>query len=598
MLSEYNSNNISYVLLVGEANEVAPGVGTVGAASGETSDPIYSLLAGGDNYPDIFIGRFSAGSAARVDVQAAKSVKYERDPQIGGAWYGRASGLASSEGSPADSTRMNWVRDTLLYYEYDRVDKIHQPSATSAQIRDSVNAGRGLINYLGHGSTTSWSNPPFSVTNVNELTNNNLLPIVNSVACVVGDFAGTATCFCEAWQWAGTPEQPRGSVVHYGSSINQSWVPPTISQMEANRLLAQRKRVTAGGFFFNGSIRMMEYYGAGGDGDDMFQTWHIFGDASVPIRSDLPAELSVTHANIVSLGSNVPFAVQVARQSGGQPVAGALVCALSRSDSSVQAAGYTDASGNATLNITNSNPDTIWVTVTGHNLAPYLGHAMAAVPANVSIVPDHIPVNTTTAVTVTVTESEPPYNGIDSIVVTISGLGVNPALVETTDASGSAGFSVHPLYGELLSVTGRRIGEGFDMFRDTIWVTGGANYDLVDLLVGVPEIALYDTVAPNFGGLFEGHLEPPGYTMFITGCGIDTSATTAGEYLPIIATPTSSGSIIGAIAKAGYNVYIKNIICKQVYGTLSGTVTDDATALPLAGVRVVGLAGADTAFDV
>ncbi|MRR10440.1 hypothetical protein EG831_10280, partial [bacterium] len=427
------------------------------------SDPQYACLSGSDRYPELYVSRFSAGSAARVDVQVAKSVKYERNPLIGGAWYGRATGLASSEGTPPDYDRMNWVRDTLLYYEYDRVDQIYQPSATNTQVRDSVNAGRGLINYIGHGGTTNWVNPPFSVTDVNGLTNTDLLPVVNSVACVVGDFAGTATCFCEAWQWAGTAAQPRGSVVHYGSSINQSWVPPTISQMESARLLSQRKRVTSGGFFFNGSQRMIEYYAPATDGDEMFETWHIFGDASVPIRSDVPVQLSVGHPATVAIGPAVPFAVHVERSAGGAAVPGALVCALVRGDSSKQFTAYTDASGNATLAVTTTAVDTVYVTVTGHNLAPYEGYAIAAVPAMVTIDPDTITVNVPTAVTVTVSE---PGTGtpVPNVAVTISGYGIQPALADTTDGSGIASFNVTAPYGEVLAVRGREVGESYDMF--------------------------------------------------------------------------------------------------------------------------------------
>jgi len=385
--NEYDTNHPSYVLLVGEATEVAPGVGTEGTANGETSDPIYSLLAGADNYPDIFIGRFSAGSAAHVDVQVAKSISYERTPQIGGTWYGTAVGIASNEDggtSIYDSTRMNWLRDTLLTYGYTAVDKMYQGTldGTAEAITNSVNAGRGLVNYIGHGSQTSWASINYTVFDVQTLANDNLLPVVNSVACVVGDFAGTDECFCEAWQWAGTADLPTGSVVHYGSSINQSWVPPCLSQREATNLIAKGIQVTAGGFFYNGSCRMMEICADSLDpAIDMFQAWHIFGDASVPIRTAVPKQLAVTHSVMIPVAPGVDLPVHVGLQGSGTPVAMALVCATLKSDTLFQSTGYTNVSGDVILPITTSQIDSMFITVTGFNLAPYEGIVPVIAPA-------------------------------------------------------------------------------------------------------------------------------------------------------------------------------------------------------------------------
>ena len=38
--------------------------------------------------------------------------------------------------------------------------------------------------------------------------------------------------------------------------------------------------------------------------------------------------------------------------------------------------GYTDAQGEAILSINPTTPDTMWVTVTGHNYIPYEGYAI------------------------------------------------------------------------------------------------------------------------------------------------------------------------------------------------------------------------------
>ena len=59
---------------------------------------------------------------------------------------------------------------------------------TPSSVATVVNAGTGIINYTGHGSDMSWGTTGFSVSDVNNLYNENLLPFIWSVACVNGNF--------------------------------------------------------------------------------------------------------------------------------------------------------------------------------------------------------------------------------------------------------------------------------------------------------------------------------------------------------------------------------------------------------------------------
>ncbi|UCG43094.1 MAG: hypothetical protein JSU73_00310, partial [candidate division WOR-3 bacterium] len=51
--------------------------------------------------------------------------------------------------------------------------------------------------------------------------------------------------------------------------------------------------------------------------------------------------------------------------------------AAAKLDTTVFAAGYTDANGQVTLTVNNLAPDSVYITVTGHDLEPYLGAALA-----------------------------------------------------------------------------------------------------------------------------------------------------------------------------------------------------------------------------
>jgi len=373
--NKYDTEGVTWVLLVGNATDVTPHDGTSGDAPGNAADPDYAWLAGSDNYPDAFISRFSANNATDVDNQVARSVNYERYPQDGGAWYHKACGIASDEGDPADSTRANWLRDTLLAYTYTHVDKIYQPSGTTSDITNAVNDGRSIINYIGHGNETEWQSVTFTTNDVDALSNTDMLPFVFSVACLVGAFDDVSECLMESWVWAGTPSAPKGGIASYGASISQSWVPPCDCQNHAMGLLKREEALTIGGMAFNGAMYMLDVHGSAEL--DMYETWHIFGDASIDLRTDIPDTLDVTHDSEVSPEPST-FTVTVKDNDGATEIEDALVCVwIYTQTPELHKAAYTDAAGSVSFDIDPDNVnDTMWITVTKHNYKPYEGYAL------------------------------------------------------------------------------------------------------------------------------------------------------------------------------------------------------------------------------
>ncbi len=275
----YDTSDLAFVLLVGDGAQVD----TLSSAGG-ASDPSYSLLAGSDHYPEIMVGRFSAETAAHVDTQVQRTIEYETMPASTQAWFKKGMGIGSNQG-PGDDGEMDYehldnIRLDLLAHEYTVVDQIYDPSGTASQVTTGLNNGRGIINYTGHGSTTAWSSTGFSNSNVNALQNNGMLPFICSVACVNGEFDGP-TCFGEAWLRATNSGQPSGAICAYMSSINQSWNPPMVAQDEFVDLLMAEAYSSIGALMYAGSCLMIDEEGAGGE--DMFDTWIIFGDPSVRV---------------------------------------------------------------------------------------------------------------------------------------------------------------------------------------------------------------------------------------------------------------------------------------------------------------------------
>ncbi|MDD4224185.1 MAG: C25 family cysteine peptidase [Candidatus Cloacimonetes bacterium] len=349
---------LSFVLLVGDHAQV-PAL----FYSGGGADPVLALVDGTDSYPDIFVGRLSATTAAEVTTQVSKIITSEKGMGSTATWIDNATGIASNQGPGDDGEydyqHLNNIRTDLLAYGYSPVDQIYDPGATAAQVTTAINSGRGLVNYTGHGSDTSWSTTGFSNTNVAALSNGNMIPVVVSVACYNGNFTGT-TCFAEAWQ----RHTNGGSIGFYGSSIGQSWNPPMAAQDEIADLLVADAKITLGGLLFNGACKMLDDYPAGGP--EMYKTWNLFGDPTLLYRSDNPTTMAVSFDSYMDVGettsltvtTNVPYAyVGVSRGTA------------------IHGRGYANAAGVATISLSSlpSFPAEFTVTVTAHNKVTYQG---------------------------------------------------------------------------------------------------------------------------------------------------------------------------------------------------------------------------------
>ncbi len=364
--TEFASWEPSYVLLIGDAAQLP--------RYGSDSDPGYSTLVGGDNYPELFVGRFSAENATQVQTQVERTITYERDQMAGGVWPQYGMGVASNQGpgddGEYDDEHEDVIRQKLLNYGYLGVDQIYDPSGTAAQVTAGLNTGRGIVNYTGHGSQTSWGSTGFSNTHVNALVNDNMLPFIVSVACNNGTF-DSGTCFAEAWQRATNGGTPTGAIASYMSYISQSWNPPMAAQDEAVDLLVADQMRTIGGLWFNGSCLMMDEYGTSGENE--FLNWTIFGDPSIAVRTKAAQVMTVNHAGALIIGQNT-YDVSVPGVTGA-------LCAL-YADGILYGTGVTDHSGNTTI-VMDEPPATVvtlTLTVTAYNMVTVQNEVPALPP--------------------------------------------------------------------------------------------------------------------------------------------------------------------------------------------------------------------------
>lgn len=364
------SPKLAFVLLVGDSGQVPTPTSDEGAA-----DPTYGKISGDDWYPEVVIGRFSAETVAQVQTQVARSVDYEKNPLLaGGDWYARGAGIASNQGPgddfEFDNRHVRKIRTKLLNYGYASVDSIYDPFANADMVTASINQGRGIINYCGHGDYEGWGSSGFKSANVSALANDHMLPFIISVACLNGQFAGS-NCFAEAWLRATGNGIATGAVAAYMSSINQSWNPPMAAQDEANDLLVTDRARTFGSLCFNGSCLMIDQYGSAGA--PVFNTWIIFGDPSLRVRTKAPSPMLAIHPDSVT--ADTPELEVVTDCPGA-------TCGLAL-DGTLLGSAVADTNGNATVIVAGplSAGQNVTLTVTGYNRIPYIGQiAVQPVP--------------------------------------------------------------------------------------------------------------------------------------------------------------------------------------------------------------------------
>jgi len=305
----YDTGNLSFVLLVGDAEHVPPGRYEMDQELA-ASDPAYSLLAGDDSYPDVVVGRFSADTPEDVATQVERTVVYERAPATGQPWFWRGTGIGS-DGGPGDDGEMDWehianIRALLLDYGFTEVDPFYDPDEIDPQeVREALDAGRGILNFCGHGASGGWGTSTFGfgLADVDSLLNANMLPFISAVACSTGQFEGV-TCLGEAFLRATHNGQPSGAIGFFGSSVSQWWSEPMEAQDELNLLFVAEQCFSYGALCYAGCCSMMDKYGPGSA--PMFMTWHVFGDPSLRVVGSIPPPAGLAVEPYASLMAGGP----------------------------------------------------------------------------------------------------------------------------------------------------------------------------------------------------------------------------------------------------------------------------------------------------
>ncbi|MBM71507.1 MAG: hypothetical protein CL847_01810 [Crocinitomicaceae bacterium] len=396
---QYYNEGLTHVIIAGDEDQVPSELVSNSGGTGYC-DPCYSYIEGNDSYPEFFVGRLLTHNVSEMESVVERHLDYAKNPFIDEGWFNDAVGIGSNEGAgvgdegQSDWQHQNAIKDLLLDYGFDQVWEVYEGSQGGSSVSSDgtedaagspnandmktiVNKGGTVINYCGHGYHEGVATSGFNVDAVEELNNTGMYPFFMAVACCVGDFdegEGSGDCFGEVWSKATNLNGDAiGGIGGAFSSVLQSWAPPMEGQDEMNNLIVEQGaydiRHSTGSIVTHGCASMNDAYG--GQGDEMTDTWCVFGDPSTILRTAFPTQLELVHQDVYFLGSPT---MQINCNIEGTYVA------ITSGDQILGTAFVEGGVADITLSAPLSVPGEILITGTAYNSIPYQSTA-EVVPA-------------------------------------------------------------------------------------------------------------------------------------------------------------------------------------------------------------------------
>lgn len=280
---EIASLNLDSLLILGNENIVPMFSFKTRFDEFTPSDLPYALTGGnGDWIPDVDYGRFPVTGASELESIIAKIIAFE-SRQLGPVNDLRALGMASNEGmNPNDFEYLQAMLTPMqnsLGYENQLLHQ-NDPLSNANTISSAFKSGVDWVNYIGHGSGTSWPS-----INRGEYTSSDLLavgamerfPVVIDVACQNGRMNG-AKRLGESFLLASRDNQLSGAVAYFGGTVDISWDPPALMAIGINQSVAEKKWDTLYKNILEGQFHLMRNVENLDDLKDNLIWYHLQGD--------------------------------------------------------------------------------------------------------------------------------------------------------------------------------------------------------------------------------------------------------------------------------------------------------------------------------
>ncbi len=596
----YTSLGTDYVLLGGQCDyennhEVIPRMDLFYKSSGISGEPYdkdtipsdmyYSNLDGdwnfdGDNtygeiedsvdlYSDIYVGRAPCKDTNEVKIFVNKVINYERNP---------ATDYIKKVMLPAEFLYYSYWGDTVnniisnITPDFVKDIKLYQSTGnySGSMVKNTIEEGVNFSHFASHGN--AYGTAGITIQDIDELTNNSKIGLFTGISCMTGavDYVQGGDCFAEH-----IVLNPNGGGVasimntRYGWGYIPGLGPSETIDTTMFHLIYVDSILNLGKI---NSLSKEQYVPVVQlEGINGYYRWCIyelmlFGDPEMPVWTRIPDSIFTYFKKVISIEDSL-FIVSV-KDRFRNPLIGARVCIMKGKE--IYKVGRTDDSGYAILKLNQHSSGFMNITVTKDNFIPFIDSIYITEKMKIIISPDSIPINEFSNITIQVGDEY--GNAIPDIEFTIKGEEIS--LKDTTDNFGIAYFSLFPVYGESLYITGRRLKENHIIFEGRIFVYGGEEFQKHEITCGSDLINISGSLMKNIECYIKTYTKPEGHKTFIKGCGIDTFTQSYTDTLNVLFIPLKDGVIDARICKEGYNVLDYFFAVKDFKGYVSGKVID------------------------
>jgi len=322
------------------------------------SDNYYSDV-NGDEMPEIVFSRIIANNAAQLQTLISKNLNYERNPPTSATFYNKPitalgwqterwfqicsevlggffrsigkqptrinkvySGTPGTSWSTATNTAtvVNYFGTVGLGYIPMTPDSLgNWDGGTAAMVNAAINSGSFLLQHRDHGMYTGWGEPSYTTSNISSLTNTDLT-FVYSINCQTGGYHNPSGCPAEGsfvevfyrYKYNNINSGALGMVcpseVSY-SFVNDTYcwgmydnmwpnfmpaygtTPPSRDQKPAFGMAAGKYFLQQSSWPYNTGDKLVTY-----------RLFHMHGDAFLNLFSNVPQNLTVSHASVILSG--------------------------------------------------------------------------------------------------------------------------------------------------------------------------------------------------------------------------------------------------------------------------------------------------------
>lgn len=284
---EYKKSPYDYAILVGHEEVLATDFVDTSNDSQTPSDLKYFTMGGDDDYiPDVYYGRMAVDNELELRREIKKIMDFEQFNWSTTTTPLTHIGIASNEGS--DPTDVEYIRSMISPMEkklgLKRIEFLQENTNSNVEnINKALNKGAVWMNYIGHGSGTSWpsiNKGDYRSEDIKSLLPGKILPIIIDVACQNGRFSYEGR-LGERFMNEESSLGPIGAVAYFGGSVDISWHPPAKMAVYINEIVASKTVHILGEALLAGQLELYEKHSNKNEVKDNFIWYHLQGDPSL-----------------------------------------------------------------------------------------------------------------------------------------------------------------------------------------------------------------------------------------------------------------------------------------------------------------------------